>query len=105
MLQVKFVLLKLLVSQSSGCSTAYEWARLTVVALSLLSVLDRLDPGASRNRGNVLKDLIKPFMKLAECELAQGDIDSKVFAERKAMAQEFAKDLINCYKYENVSQM
>ena len=75
-----------------------------MVALSLLHALDRLDPGASRNRGNVLKDLIKPFMKLAQCELASGQIDEKIYDARKTQAQQFAKDLITCYKYENVHQ-
>lgn len=28
----------------------------------------KLDPKASRNREKVYKDLIKPFIKLAECE-------------------------------------
>ena len=102
--QVKFVLLKLLTSQSSQCQTTSDWAKLNVVALSLLSVLDKLDPGASRNRGKVLKDLIKPFMKLAECELKAGVIDESDFKIRKKMAQQFAKDLINCYKHENVLQ-
>ena len=96
------MLLKLLVSQISACKESYDWARLTVVSLSLLSVLDRLDPGSSRNRGKILKDLIKPFMKLAECELKSGKIDQKTFQGRKQTAQQLAKDLISCYKYENV---
>jgi len=103
-MQVKFVLLKLLTSQSSQCQTTADWAKINVVALSLLAVLDKLDPGASRNRGKVLKDLIKPFMKLAECELKDGIIDESDFKIRKKMAQQFAKDLINCYKHENVLQ-
>jgi len=103
-MQVKFVLLKLLTSQSSQCQTTNDWAKLNVVALSLLSVLDKLDPGASRNRGKVLKDLIKPFMKLAESELNSGVIDEAAFKIRKKMAQQFAKDLITCYKHENVLQ-
>ena len=100
--QVKFVLLKLLTSHSSQCQTTADWAKINVVALSLLTVLDKLDPGASRNRGKVLKDLIKPFMKLAECELKEGAIDEAGFRIRKKMAQQFAKDLITCYKHENV---
>ena len=102
--QVKFVLLKLLTSHSSQCQTTADWAKINVVALSLLTVLDKLDPGASRNRGKVLKDLIKPFMKLAECELKEGAIDEAGFKTRKKMAQQFAKDLITCYKHENVLQ-
>lgn len=101
-MQVKFVLLKLLTSHSSQCQTTADWAKINVVALSLLTVLDKLDPGASRNRGKVLKDLIKPFMKLAECELKEGAIDEAGFKIRKKMAQQFAKDLITCYKHENV---
>ena len=102
--QVKFVLLKLLTSHSSQCQTTADWAKINMVALSLLTVLDKLDPGASRNRGKVLKDLIKPFMKLAECELKEGAIDEAGFKIRKKMAQQFAKDLITCYKHENVLQ-
>ena len=98
-------MLKLLTSQSSKCQTSNDWAQLNVVALSLLSVLDKLDPGASRNRGKVLKDLIKPFMKLAECELALGTIDETAFKTCKKMAQQFAKDLITCYQYENILQL
>jgi hypothetical protein len=101
-MQVKFVLLKLLTSHSSQCQTTADWAKINVVALSLLAVLDKLDPGASRNRGKVLKDVIKPFMKLAECELKEGVIDEAGFKTRKKMAQQFAKDLITCYKHENV---
>ena len=91
-------------SQSSKCQESYDWARLTVVSLSILSVLDRLDPGASRNRGKILKDLIKPFMKLAECEFKAGKIDETAFKLRKTTAQELAKDLITCYRHENVHQ-
>ena len=76
--------------------------RVTALALSLLKILDKLDPGASRNRGKILKDLIKPYMKLAEYELSEGIVDEDTFRARKVMAQHFAKDLIQCYKYETL---
>ena len=44
-------------------------------------------------------------MKLAECELASGTIDETAFKTRKKMAQQFAKDLITCYQYENILQL
>ncbi len=59
-----------------------------------------LDPGASRNRGSILKDLIKPYVKLAEAELEAGQIDEATMAERKKICNVFAKELIMCYKHE-----
>ena len=104
--QVRFVLFKLLVAQSSDeSSTIQDWSKLTALALELLDTLSRLDPGASRNRGKVLKDLIKPFMKLAELELQTQKIDAEAYAKRKNMAKEFAKDLIMCYRYENTQNI
>ena len=101
--QVRFVLFKLLVAQSSDeSSTIQDWDKLTALALELLDTLSRLDPGASRNRGKVLKDLIKPFMKLAELELQTQKIDAEAYAKRKNMAKEYAKDLIMCYRYESI---
>ena len=101
--QIKFILFKLLVVQSSDqSSTIQDWLKLTALALDLLGTLGSIDPGASRNRGKILKDLIKPFMKIAEFELAEQKIDSETFAKRKNMAKDFAKDLIMCYKYENM---
>ena len=103
--QVRFVLFKLLVAQSGESSTIQDWNKLTALALELLDTLSRLDPGASRNRGKVLKDLIKPFMKLAELELQTQKIDAEAYAKRKNMAKEFAKDLIMCYRYENTQNI
>ena len=101
--QIKFILFKLLVVQSSDqSSTIQDWLKLTALAIDLLDTLGNIDPGASRNRGKILKDLIKPFMKIAEFELAEQKIDSETFAKRKNMAKDFAKDLIMCYKYENM---
>jgi hypothetical protein len=88
------------VRQSSDDSSGEEWARLAALALSLLETLSILDPGASRNRGQILKDLIKPFMKLAQFELANGKIGKECFDKRKAICRNFAKDLIQCYKFE-----
>lgn len=81
--------------------TIFDWIRLTVLSLSLLETLSCLDPGASRNRGKILKDLIKPFMKVAQHKFETGEIDEAAYVARKAVATDFAKDLITCYKFEN----
>ena len=92
----------MVVQSSDQSSTIQDWLKLTALAIDLLDTLGNIDPGASRNRGKILKDLIKPFMKIAEFELAEQKIDSETFAKRKNMAKDFAKDLIMCYKYENM---
>ena len=102
-LQVKFVLLKLLVAQSNERTQMVEWARISSLSLDLLQLISRLDPGASRNRGQILKDLIKPWMKIAQHDYDIGQMDEKDFQQRKIVAQGFAKDLIACYKYENMA--
>ena len=102
-LQVKFVLLKLLVAGTTESTCVAEWSRISSLSLELLQLINRLDPGASRNRGQILKDLIKPWMKIAQHQYQTTEIDEKEFTARKLVAQGFAKDLITCYKYENMA--
>ena len=90
-------------TQSNESTQIVEWARISSLSLDLLQLISRLDPGASRNRGQILKDLIKPWMKIAQHEYEIGQIDEKDFQARKVVAQGFAKDLISCYKYENMA--
>jgi len=102
-MQVKFVLLKLLVASTNDSTCMDEWSRISSLSLELLQLINRLDPGASRNRGQILKDLIKPWMKIAQHQYQTTEIDEKEFQARKLVAQDFAKDLITCYKYENMA--
>ena len=96
-------MLKLLVASTNESTCMDEWSRISSLSLELLQLINRLDPGASRNRGQILKDLIKPWMKIAQHQYQTTEIDEKEFTARKLVAQGFAKDLITCYKYENMA--
>ena len=77
-----------------------DWRRHIELCSDLLATLDVVDPGTSRNRGKILKDLIPPYMKLAEHGLKTGQISKEEFEIRKRACSKFAKDLIQCFKYE-----
>ena len=77
-----------------------QYQRLIRLCNELLEVLNVLDPGASVNRGRVLKEMIGPVMKLSQHELDTGEIDEVEFKLRKMYCSKLAKDLVECYKYE-----
>ena len=77
-----------------------QYQRLIRLCNELLEVLNVLDPGASVNRGRVLKEMIGPVMKLSQHELDVGEIDEVEFKLRKMYCSKLAKDLVECYKYE-----
>ena len=54
----------------------------------------KLDPRASRNREKVHKDLIKPFIKLAECELNSGAIYDSALRMRGKWQKNLPKILL-----------
>ena len=77
-----------------------QYQKLIRLCNELLEVLNVLDPGASVNRGRVLKEMIGPVMKLSQNELENGEIDEVEFKLRKMYCSKLAKDLVECYKFE-----
>ena len=77
-----------------------QYQKLIRLCNELLEVLNVLDPGASVNRGRVLKEMIGPVMKLSQYELDIGEIDEVEFKLRKMYCSKLAKDLVECYKFE-----
>ncbi len=64
------------------------------LCIDLLSLLDRVDPGSSRNRGWVLKQLISPWTKLSASLLDAGLINQEEFHLRKERGLQYAKELV-----------
>lgn len=83
-------------------SDKFQLGRLLTLGSELLRLLDRLDPGISRNRAQVLKEMIGPTMKMAEILRSEGAIDDEAFEKKKLAAIDMAKELVKCLRSERL---
>nr|XP_040581795.1 SET domain-containing protein SmydA-8-like isoform X2 [Lepeophtheirus salmonis] len=115
-LQVEYILVVLMSNSIPSLSSSIKnknitinnidpsiWKEYTALCEHIYYVMNKLDPGYSKNRGKILKDYIRALMNLAKIENNLGSINNVEFNKRKEMAKYFSKELIGCYKHEKFS--
>ena len=69
----------------------------------MLEIVDILDPGLSKNRSKILKELLPAFMHLMEHQQKNGLIGHPELQEKQLKAKDFARQLVACFKVEKLS--